>query len=276
MVEDCEVEIDTGELLPVVTIVTDNGGPFPSFRFEAFITAHPELAHVRTKVNSPGQNGSRERGFGTLKYERLFIDEIDDAVMLAKHAEEYRRGGPSPRSFGVPRPDAPARACAPTPARPHAPAAATDPSAGHRHAPWPASDARSARAGRTGGRTSWSTCPPGRVSPRGPRRAQPALRGPLPDPDLHRGRTQSLGQLGDLGLQLLLPGRRTGLTGRQGGLADHKEIGLPPADRLLADPLPPSRSAIVNSPARTLSTIRVFISTGIDGGLPICRTLLQD
>ena len=41
-------------------------------------------------MRSPGQNGSRERGFGTLKYERLFIDEIDDAVMLAKHAEEYR------------------------------------------------------------------------------------------------------------------------------------------------------------------------------------------
>ncbi|MGH3680549.1 MAG: integrase core domain-containing protein [Natronosporangium sp.] len=45
---------------------------------------------MRTRVKSPGQNGSRERGFGTLKYERLFIDEIDDAVMLAKHAEEYR------------------------------------------------------------------------------------------------------------------------------------------------------------------------------------------
>jgi transposase InsO family protein len=74
----------------VVTIVTDNGGPFRSFRFEAFIELHPELAHVRTKVNSPGQNGSRERGFGTLKYERLYIDEIDDAIMLAKHAEEYR------------------------------------------------------------------------------------------------------------------------------------------------------------------------------------------
>jgi hypothetical protein len=40
--------------------------------------------------DTPGQNGPRERGFGTLKYERLFIDEIDDAVMLAKHAEEYR------------------------------------------------------------------------------------------------------------------------------------------------------------------------------------------
>ena len=41
-------------------------------------------------MRSPGQNGSRERGFGTLKYERLYIDEIDDAVMLAKRAEDYR------------------------------------------------------------------------------------------------------------------------------------------------------------------------------------------
>ena len=90
LVEECEVDLDTGELLPVVTIVTDNGGPFRSFRFEAFIALHPELAHVRTRVNSPGQNGSRERGFGTLKYERLFIDEIDDAGMLAKRAEDYR------------------------------------------------------------------------------------------------------------------------------------------------------------------------------------------
>ena len=71
-------------------IVTDNGDPFRSFRFEAFIELHPELAHVRTRVKSPGQNGSRERGFGTLKYERLFIDEIDDAVMLAERAEDYR------------------------------------------------------------------------------------------------------------------------------------------------------------------------------------------
>lgn len=90
MIEDCPVDVETGELLPVVTIVTDNGGPFRSFRFEAFIELHPELAHVRTRVKTPGQNGSRERGFGTLKYERLYIDEIDDAVMLAKHAEEYR------------------------------------------------------------------------------------------------------------------------------------------------------------------------------------------
>jgi transposase InsO family protein len=90
LAELCPVDADTGELQPVVTIVTDNGGPFRSCRFEAFIAAHPELDHVHTRVNSPGQNGSRERGFGTLKYERLFIDEIDDAVMLAKRAEDYR------------------------------------------------------------------------------------------------------------------------------------------------------------------------------------------
>ncbi|WP_261623341.1 integrase core domain-containing protein [Nesterenkonia marinintestina] len=86
----CEADTQTGEILPVVTIVTDNGGPFRSFRFQAFIEMHPELAHVRTRVKSPGQNGSRERGFGTLKYERLYLDEIDDVLMLAKHAEDYR------------------------------------------------------------------------------------------------------------------------------------------------------------------------------------------
>src|SRR5215207_8100308 len=31
MVGDCPVDLQTGELLPVVTIVTDNGGPFRSF-----------------------------------------------------------------------------------------------------------------------------------------------------------------------------------------------------------------------------------------------------
>ena len=90
LVEDCPVDPQTGQLLPVVTIVTDNGGPFRSFRFEAFIELHPELAHVRTRVRTPGQNGSRERGFGTLKNERLYHDQIDDAVTLAERAEDYR------------------------------------------------------------------------------------------------------------------------------------------------------------------------------------------
>lgn len=90
LAQTCPVDPETGELLPVVTIVTDNGGPFRSLNFELFITTHPELRHVRTRVKSPGQNGSRERGFGTLKYERLFLDEIDDALSLVERAEDYR------------------------------------------------------------------------------------------------------------------------------------------------------------------------------------------
>ncbi len=86
----CEVEVATTEIKPVITIVTDNGGSLRSFRFERFIFDHPELRHVRTRVRTPGQNGSRERGFGTLKQEWLFIDEIEDAVMLANHAQDYR------------------------------------------------------------------------------------------------------------------------------------------------------------------------------------------
>jgi len=90
LVDECQVDEQTGELLPVVTIVTDNGGPFRSMNFELFIMRHPELRHVRTRVKSPGQNGSRERGFGTLKYERLFLDEIPDALTLIERAEDYR------------------------------------------------------------------------------------------------------------------------------------------------------------------------------------------
>src|SRR5450756_1938328 len=69
LVDLAEVD-DQGNIKPVVTIVTDNGGPFRSFRFEAPVATHPELRHVRTRVRTPGQNGSRERGFGSLKYER--------------------------------------------------------------------------------------------------------------------------------------------------------------------------------------------------------------
>lgn len=70
--------------------MTDNGGPFRSLNFQLFITTHPELRHVRTRVKSPGQNGSRERGFGTLKYERLLLDEISNALELVARAEDYR------------------------------------------------------------------------------------------------------------------------------------------------------------------------------------------
>ena len=79
----------TGEIRPVV-VVTDNGGPFRSDRFARFIDARPELAHVRTKIKSPGQNGVRERAFGTLKYEHLYREEITDGLWLAQHAEQFR------------------------------------------------------------------------------------------------------------------------------------------------------------------------------------------
>lgn len=74
----------------MVAIVTDNGAPFRSFAFEAVIALHPELAHVRTCVRRPGQNGFRERGFGTLPYGRLYLDQIDDGVSLAERAEDDR------------------------------------------------------------------------------------------------------------------------------------------------------------------------------------------
>lgn len=32
LVEECQVDVETGEVLPVVTIVADNGGPFRLFR----------------------------------------------------------------------------------------------------------------------------------------------------------------------------------------------------------------------------------------------------
>lgn len=90
LIDDCVIDPETGRILPKVVLVTDNGGPFRSFRFEVFITSHPELKHVRTRVKSPGQNGSRERGFESLKYERLYLEEIRDSLDLVTHAEDYR------------------------------------------------------------------------------------------------------------------------------------------------------------------------------------------
>jgi len=86
---DLLTDRESGEIRPLV-VVTDNGGPFRSFRFEAFIASRPELRHVRTRVRSPGQNGVRERAFGSLKYERLYREQIDDALELVRHAEAFR------------------------------------------------------------------------------------------------------------------------------------------------------------------------------------------
>lgn len=42
LIDGCQADEATCALLPVLTIVTDNGGPFRSFTFEAFIAAHPK------------------------------------------------------------------------------------------------------------------------------------------------------------------------------------------------------------------------------------------
>jgi len=50
------------------------------------------LDHVRTRVRTPGQNGVRERGFQSLKYERLYREQIDDIHDLVAHSEDFRSG----------------------------------------------------------------------------------------------------------------------------------------------------------------------------------------
>ena len=80
----------TGEIRPIA-VVTDNGPCFKSVRFTASIERRPELIHIRTRRKSPGQNGVRERAFGSLKYEHLYRQEIDDGHTLGVEVEAYRQ-----------------------------------------------------------------------------------------------------------------------------------------------------------------------------------------
>ncbi|WP_316668320.1 hypothetical protein [uncultured Propionibacterium sp.] len=82
-------DTDTGEVVPIA-LVTDNGGPFRSFRFGAFITSRPESRHARTRVKTPGQNGVCEHAFQALKYERLYREHIDDALDLIRESDTSR------------------------------------------------------------------------------------------------------------------------------------------------------------------------------------------
>lgn len=80
----------TGEVHRI-KVVTDNGPAFKGAAFTRFIASRPELVHIRTKRRSPGQNGVRERAFGSLKYEHLYRIEIDDLPALARETEHYRQ-----------------------------------------------------------------------------------------------------------------------------------------------------------------------------------------
>lgn len=80
----------TGDVRPIC-LVTDNGPCFKASGFARFIASRPELIHIRTRVKSPGQNGVRERGFKSLKYQSLYRHEIDDGHQLAEQTESYRQ-----------------------------------------------------------------------------------------------------------------------------------------------------------------------------------------
>ncbi len=79
----------TGKIHPIA-LVSDNGPAFKAKRFAAFIDSRPELIHIRTQARSPGQNGVRERAFGSLKYEHLSRIDIPDGPTLATEVEAYR------------------------------------------------------------------------------------------------------------------------------------------------------------------------------------------
>ena len=79
----------TGEVHKI-KLVTDNGSAFKGAAFARFIASRTEFVHIRTRRRSPGQNGVRERAFGSLKYEHLYRLEIDDLPALAAEAEAYR------------------------------------------------------------------------------------------------------------------------------------------------------------------------------------------
>lgn len=79
----------TGDVRPIC-LVSDNGPCFKSRDFARFIASRPELVHIRTRVKSPGQNGVRERGFRSLKYQHLYRVDIDDGHQLGLEVERYR------------------------------------------------------------------------------------------------------------------------------------------------------------------------------------------
>ena len=90
LAQDLHVDRDTGEICKI-KLVTDNGPAFKSSRFASFVAATAVLEHIRIKARSPGQNGVRERRFGSLKYEHLCRHEITDGVAVAREAEAYRQ-----------------------------------------------------------------------------------------------------------------------------------------------------------------------------------------
>ena len=89
LIEDL-VDRQSGELTPIV-VVTDNGPCYKAGAFARYIRSRPEFEHVRTRYRSPETNGVIERWYQSLKYEHLYLHEIDDGPALAEHVIDYTR-----------------------------------------------------------------------------------------------------------------------------------------------------------------------------------------
>jgi len=90
LIDDLNLDPETGEPIKI-KLVSDNGPAFKSSRFASFVVSTGVLEHIRTRRKSPGQNGVRERAFGSLKYEHLHRHEITDGPTIASEAERYRQ-----------------------------------------------------------------------------------------------------------------------------------------------------------------------------------------
>ena len=87
LVEDC-TDPATGDVVPLV-IVSDNGPAMKSTAMARWFAAQPHLTHVRTRHRAPHTNGVVERWFETLKYERLWCEEIPSGIDLADCVADF-------------------------------------------------------------------------------------------------------------------------------------------------------------------------------------------
>jgi putative transposase len=89
LIEDL-IDPDSGEPHAIV-VVSDNGSCYRARGFRRYIASRPEFEHVRTRHRSPETNGVIERWFQSLKYEHLYLQEIDDGLALAEHVAAFER-----------------------------------------------------------------------------------------------------------------------------------------------------------------------------------------
>ncbi|HUL48133.1 MAG TPA: integrase core domain-containing protein [Steroidobacteraceae bacterium] len=89
LIEDL-IDTESGEPHAIV-VVTDNGSCYRARGFRHYIGSRPEFEHVRTRHRSPQTNGVIERWFQSLKYEHLYLQEIDDGLALAEHVAAFER-----------------------------------------------------------------------------------------------------------------------------------------------------------------------------------------